>query len=223
MTIEEAHYNFKLQLNRLDSNNNRDLTVPEIDVLLNRAVGVFVKRIAEPREKALDGFEDTYRNLEDIRNLVVSGSLTKADSNTFELPSDMMFLIDQDIMAEVSNTSCNGSCIAVLRKHGDDFLTNVYKKSSIAWEILNLTLDATGLRTHQNNGDTVDSVTATYIKKPVFCHYASGYVGGTYTSLAGVVLTGEQDIDLGEHTHDEVINIAVTLAKAMLNHTANDK
>ena len=41
------HYDLKLKLNKLDSNQYRNLLVPEIDWVLNEAETIFIKSIAK--------------------------------------------------------------------------------------------------------------------------------------------------------------------------------
>jgi hypothetical protein len=51
MTIKEMHYDFKRKFNKVDSQKNRNILVPEIDLYLNEAEEIFVKLIAEPRKR----------------------------------------------------------------------------------------------------------------------------------------------------------------------------
>ena len=49
MTIEEQHYDFKMKLNKIDSQQYRNLIIPQIDWLLNEAQELFVKMVSNPR------------------------------------------------------------------------------------------------------------------------------------------------------------------------------
>ena len=49
MNAPEMHYDFKKKFNKIDSNNNRNLLVPEIDWTLNEAQDLYIKMVAEPR------------------------------------------------------------------------------------------------------------------------------------------------------------------------------
>ncbi len=57
MNIKEMHYDFKQKLNKIDSQQYRNLRVPEIDWKINEAYEVFVKSIAEPRVNNHLGFD----------------------------------------------------------------------------------------------------------------------------------------------------------------------
>ena len=48
MTIQEMHYDFKMKLNKIDSEQYRNLRIPEIDWKLNEALEIFIKINAEP-------------------------------------------------------------------------------------------------------------------------------------------------------------------------------
>ena len=72
MTISEMHYDFKKKLNKVDSEQNRNLLVPEIDWALNEAQELFIKMVAEPRQRSFLGFEKSQRTIDDIRTIVES-------------------------------------------------------------------------------------------------------------------------------------------------------
>jgi len=44
------HYDLKVKLNKVDSQQYRNLLIPEIDWALNEAQNIFIKNIAEPRK-----------------------------------------------------------------------------------------------------------------------------------------------------------------------------
>ena len=69
MSIKRMHYDVKVKLNKVDSQQFRGLLIPEIDWALNEALGIFIKRIAEPRkiQQPFDfGFEKNQRYIDDI-------------------------------------------------------------------------------------------------------------------------------------------------------------
>ena len=45
MNIREMHYDVKKKINKLDSQQNRNLLIPEIDWALNEAMSLFIKMI----------------------------------------------------------------------------------------------------------------------------------------------------------------------------------
>ena len=81
MNIKEMHYDFKMKFNKIDSQQFRNLKIPEIDWLLNKAVSLFVKNIAFPRKPSYTKFEQTQRTIDDIKALVKTQSLTIVSNN----------------------------------------------------------------------------------------------------------------------------------------------
>lgn len=97
MKIQDMHYDFKTRLNKLDSNQYRNLLIPEIDRKLNEAAYLFVKMIAEPRVVKGAGLEFNQRTTDDIRTIVVDSfslaTTTTDNINYFvTLPTDYLFI-----------------------------------------------------------------------------------------------------------------------------------
>ena len=51
-----------------------------------------------------------------------------------------------------------------------------------------------------------------YIKKLEYIHNAEDFRGGTYKLPSGVILTGSVNCELPEHTHREIVDLAVLIA-----------
>lgn len=136
MTIKDMHYDFKKKLNKVDSQQNKNLLIPEIDWALNEAVELFVKIIAQPRMKSYFGFELNQRSIDDIRTLVVNNQCLTVASNVVTLPSNYWHYIKGDV------TMSKGECQNVkakffLRQHDDDFENSPFDKSSFEWRNVN--------------------------------------------------------------------------------------
>lgn len=218
MTIKEMHYDFKTKLNKIDSSGNRNLTVPEIDHLLNLALELFVENIAFPRKSGLNikGFEKGTRNIEEIRPLVKTTSFTKS-GDYFLIPDSYWFYVKSEAICSKSNCS-NISITPTVRQHDDDFQNDVFNKSSFEWRELNITFDQNGIKPYINDF-SVDTLNVTFIEKHPYLHNAEDYTGGTYTKLDGTILTGTQDCLLIDSTHKYIVDIAVLIASQNLNST----
>ena len=81
MTTREMHYDFKQKFNKIDSQKNKGLLVPEIDWLLNEAAELFVKKVATPKFDNVLGFETSQRVTEDIKTIVVGGTWLPVTNN----------------------------------------------------------------------------------------------------------------------------------------------
>lgn len=212
MTIREMHYDFKKKFNKIDSQVNRNLLVPEIDWTLNEAEGIFVNLIAEPRLKNLLGFEKFQRTIDDIRSVVISDFPATVTNNIVALPSNYQYYV------RGYATLTKGACPQTkgrlyIKQHDDKFEESPFDRSSYEWREINGLFIDTGIKLFTDGTFTVNGVNLSYIRKRAYMHNAQDFPGGTYNSLAtGSPLTGSVNCELPEHTHREIVDIAVLLA-----------
>lgn len=216
MDIREMQYDFKQKLNKIDSQQYRNLRIPEIDWKLNEAVDVYIKNIAEPRKYTHLGFETSQRTIDDIRTLVVNNENITAspisDKEYFiSLPQNYMFYLSSE--SKISKESC-GTITAKtnLRQHDDRHETSTFDKSSFEWRETNIRFYEEGIKIFSDGTFTVEGLCLNYIKKHPYIHNAQDFGSGTYNLHSGASLTGSQDCILPEHTHREIVDIAVLIA-----------
>src|SRR5690606_16125603 len=174
--IKEMHYDFKQKLNKIDSQNQRNLLVPEIDWKLNEAQEIFVKIIAEPRLKNGYGFEINQRAIDDIRTLVVNQSLesgtcmlaVKSDDESFvvQLPEDYWFHVSSEAYATKDNCSLI-RLDTIVRQHDDRFKNNPFDNSSFEWREVNIRFFEDKIKIYTDKSFEVNYLCLDYIKKPV--------------------------------------------------------
>jgi hypothetical protein len=225
MTVQEMHYDFKMKLNKIDSEQYRNLRVPEIDWLLNEAQEFFIKSVAFPRVPNYLGFETSQRTIDDIRTIVVENKQLEKDlinsedrQKVFVLPTDYMFYISAKVT--VSKAQCGLKEVRLLiKQHDDKFEESPFDNSSFEWGDINATFDSKGLRVYSDGTFDVENVKLNYIKEPVYIHNASDFKPeGQYKSLkTGLNLTGRQNCELPNQTHREIVDIAVMLASSNLD------
>lgn len=225
MTVQEMHYDFKMKLNKIDSEQYRNLRVPEIDWLLNEAQEFFIKSVAFPRVPNYLGFETSQRTIDDIRTIVVENKQLEKDlinsedrQKVFVLPTDYMFYISAKVT--VSKTQCGLKEVRLLiKQHDDKFEESPFDNSSFEWGDINATFDSKGLRVYSDGTFDVENVKLNYIKEPAYIHNASDFKPeGQYKSLkTGLNLTGRQNCELPNQTHREIVDIAVMLASSNLD------
>lgn len=225
MNIREQHYDFKQKLNKVDSQKDRNLIIPEIDWKLNEATEVFVKMIAQPRLRSQLGFETTQRTIDDIRTIVVDQKpqdyivATAYDTTSFIVSPP----VDYWYLAKIKILATKGDCTDVLLydskevQHDDQSESSPFDKSSFEWRTSNYRFNKEGLRVFTDGSYTITKVGFEYIKRPVLVHNAQDYVNGTYNMLDGTVLTGFQNSDLPEGVHREIVDIAVMITAGDLN------
>lgn len=217
MNIKEMHYDFKQKLNKIDSQQYRNLRIPEIDWKLNESIELFVMLIAEPRLQNGFGFEINQRTIDDIRTVVVDdyaapvSPIAGSVDYLVTLPGDYLHFLSVQELEMTQNT-----CVAIaekvnLRQHDDDFQASPFDRSSFLWREANIRFYENGIKVFTSGEFTVTGFSFDYIRKPNIVHNAEDYVGGTYTDLAGNVLVGSQSCDLPANTHRQIVDLAVLI------------
>lgn len=232
MTVQEMHYDFKMKLNKIDSEQYRNLRVPEIDWLLNEAQEIFIKNVAFPRVPNHLGFETSQRTIDDIRSIVIENELLHKDLNSsdsdsvssfgkqkvFTLPDNYMFYISAKV--KVTKAQCGSKEVQLLiKQHDDKFEESPFDNSSFEWGDINATFDSKGLRIYSDGTFDIENVKLNYIKEPAYIHNAADFKpSGQYKSLrTGLNLIGRQNCELPNQTHREIVDIAVMLASSNLD------
>lgn len=230
MTIEEMHYDFKMKLNKLDSKQRRNFLIPEIDWLLNEAQELFIKSVAAPRGRdAAMGFERTQRSMDDVRVLVKEETVA-AGGNTVHgayaysaatLPKAYWYFVRGLVLAKRRGCDKTLTCTLRIRQHDDLNHMSPFDRSDVMWREVNGLFRGNELLLEKPMGeeDRVEypSVVLTYMRKPVYMHFAKGHgLGKHYMLPSGERLDGKRDCELPEHTHREIVDIAVMLAGSQI-------
>lgn len=224
MNISEMHYDFKKKLNKVDSQQNRNLLVPEIDWALNEAQELFIKWIAEPRQRSYMGFEKSQRSIDDIRTLVESDKVLLINNGVAPLPSDYLFFVKADVLMDKGN--CKGVKGRLhIRQHDDEFENSPFDKSNFEWRVVNGLFITEGVKVFDDGTFTNKQIIMSYIRKPKYIHNAAAFRNGTYQLPSGIelpqigdvgVVARTCDCELPEHTHREIVDIAVALVSGEL-------
>lgn len=216
MTVEDMHYDVKFKLNKVDSQQYRNLKVPEIDWVLNEACEIFIKSIAEPRSSQITGFEKNQRTIDDISSIVVNNYkpiLNRLDYDTFsaELPEDYMFYISADVIIE--RVGCKERVArAIVRQHDDRFESSSFDSSSFEWKEVSIRFYDGGIKLFTDGTFQIKEVRLNYIKRPAYIHNAKDFLPmKQYKLPSGVLLTNKQDCELPTNTHREIVDIAVLI------------
>jgi len=209
MTIEEMHYDFKKKFNKIDSQQSRNLLVPEIDWTLNEAQEIF-------KNKSYLEFEKNQEARDNIRTLVVSpktdpnASITIAE-NLASLPNDYDHFISARVL--ISKNLCKQvKAVFYLQQHDDESEESYFNKSSYIWRSVNGVFLENSIRLYDDGTFTNDKLELTYLRRASYMHNAANFKGGTYTLPSGVVLTGKINCELPLHTHRKVVDLAVLIA-----------
>jgi hypothetical protein len=223
MNIKEMHYDLKSKLNKLDSQQYRNLKVPEIDWKINEAIELFTKIVAEPKTATKFGFEISQRIIDDIRTLVVnSETLTKTtedeDTAVFTLPINYFAFASIDKMMIKSGTCEVAADKVFVRQHDDNFQASSFDRSNFLWREVNIRFFNEGIKVFTSNEFTVTSLKLNFIKQPTLVNNSESYVGGSYKTLAGVTLSTNVDCDLPSSVHREIVDLAVAIISGDLEN-----
>ena len=216
MTIKEMQYDIKFKLNKVDSQQYRNLRIPELDWVINEAYEIFVKSVAEPRTSNYLGFETSQRTIDDIRTIVINDKSiipTKLDNKTYvlSLPQDYMFYISANVVITKKNCS-DRIARAILRQHDDRFESSPFDNSSFEWKEVNIRFYEDGIKLFTDGTFEIKEVKLNYIRKHAYIHNAQDFLPtGTYRLPSGILLTGSQDCELPTQTHREIVDIAVLI------------
>lgn len=231
MTIEEMHYDFKKKFNKIDSQQNRNLRVPEVDWTLNEALKLFVKMIAQPRVSQHLGFEVSQRSIDDIRELVVDPidrdnigfdiynyptTFTVKD-NQITLPKEYWFFLKGYV--EMKKGNCIKEGQLYIRRHEEEFEESPLDRSSFEWREVNGVFYRDRIKVFNDGTFKNTRVFLSYVRRPKYMHFAEGHSPQGYKLPSGVSLVGRSDCELSEQTHSEIVDIAVLLASAETQST----
>ena len=221
MDIRGMHYDINFKLNKVDSQQYKNLKVPEKDWALNEAKDIFIKSIAEPRIPNHLGFEMNQRTIDDIRTIVVNGKELIPTINDTEyqvaLPSDYMFYLSAE--AIISRKGCKDKKIRLTPIQHDDLAEeDSFYQSSFEWGDVNMRFFSGGIKVFTDGTFTVKKVLLNYIREHAYMHNAQDFLPtGSYKLPSGVLLTGRQDCELPKHTHGEIVDIAVLILSGNLD------
>lgn len=229
MDIRGMHYDFKQKLNKLDSQQYRNLRVPEIDWKLNEALEVFIKNIAQPRTSKHLGFETNQRSIDDIRTIVINNYkldkpkiALKLDEDLY--PREIEYALPEDYMFYISSRAILGKsickdrvAIVKVQQHDDTHEESEFDKSSFTWKHVNIRFTSEGIKAFTDGTFEIKELIINYIKKPKYIHNAQDFLPTkTYKLPNGELLSGQQDCELPNHTHREIVDIAVMITSGDL-------
>lgn len=230
MQIELAHWTFKKKLDKVASNEYRDFTRAEVDSFLNEAINIFVETHFSGNNFKQLSVEQDQQTIDKLSNLVVPSPikqpmLTPSSSNTdfgiyeFKL-SDLAYTYRHFLRAKVKVTDCSDLFRTKVATHGDlnHFLTSSVWKPSTKWKRAILTFgessanNAPSIFVHTNGDFTVEGLYLDYLRAP-----AEVSIGG-YNDINGDPKS-KVEIDLPDEYHEQIIDIAVKLAAAVIENT----
>lgn len=217
VTIEEMHYDFRFKADKVDTLANQDFSPAEIDWLLNEAQDRLLKSKYGLTNTYRAPFENIQKRIDDLSTLVVKyprqPDITPVRQNDIyeiklsTLEEDYLFMIrarayvqdcDWANLKPVEHDDLNEILIDPFNKPSTETLPITYGKSS----------DEEGSSIYIYPGSLiVTSVRLEYLKQPAKMSL------GTYVYLDGITYP-RTNCELPEHVRSELVDLAVSLAKA---------
>lgn len=236
MTVQELHYDFKLKLDKVDSQQKRNLKDWEVDWFLNDAIQVFLNQVVGGNNIRLTGFEQEQRRIDDVRTLVIKSPsslqpglpLITINTSLYELPLSSLGIVNNvklydyyqliRLRIDISKPGCANKNIGVTQVQHDDLdeaYLSPFSQPSFEWgDVLTVFGASTngsdeGSIFFYTNNFNVISAYPEYIKRP------NRISIGSYINIDGTPGTVVQ-CDLPETTHPRITDLAVDIATGVI-------
>lgn len=213
------HYDFKKKLNKVDSQQNRNFLIPEIDWILNEALDIFIRNSAFPKVRNSQGLEKNTRLTDDLRTIVRRNMEVKVDNNIVYLPHDYAYFISGRVVMG------KGKCKEVIgrlkiQQNDDEFEEDPFTKSSFEWRVVNAVFSEKGIELHTDGTFTNERLFLTYIRQHPWMNFSSGFANGEYTLPSGKRVKQDCNCLLPKHTHSTIVDIAVAIVTGEIQSQA---
>lgn len=215
------HIDFRVKFNKVNSNKNKVFLTQEIDLFLNDQMGKFIEtRTAPDGNYKGEGFEESQKRLDDIRTVIKEGttdhndvdwsSKTHLTLGTFKfgkrvnLPTDYLKLVSD---WSDTYTACTNNYMAPNRLFSNNrkvqlALKDPFHKTHYESPVSQITNNE--LRVYEDNF-TISNIHISYVYK--------------YPAI----VYGVSNCVLPDHTHREIVDMAVGKVKAVLDDGSYEK
>lgn len=234
MTLQEIHYDFKVKIDKVDSLSKKNFLPNEIDWIVNEAIKIFVKQRYGQNNSKQTGFESIQKRTDDLRTLQIKSPTAlqpgvvpvqhQGDVYEFRI-SDFSFpyLFLTRLTAKAKKNNCE-KVIQVRQTQHDDLSTALkdeFFKPDFMWGEA-LAVEARTDETQDKKGSIyiytddfeILEIYPEYLKEP------NRVWIGTYKTKDGLNQVGDPvvECDLPEHTHNEIVDLAVAECSRIIEH-----
>lgn len=204
MNIAQAHQEFKFRLDKLDALNYPSFLPEEIDLVLNNAQERFIKQRYGVNNTKRQSFEETQKRTEDLKNVTINAVLTplayapdNIDLNArfLTLPTNHWFTVQE--RCNITCTICGSpvtQLVEVIPTSHSEFSKVIKDPFKQPTENKVLRLMEAG-RVELISSCTIVDYRMRYVKQPT-----------------PVSITTNTTFELSEHTHSEIVDLAVSIA-----------
>jgi hypothetical protein len=226
MLIDEMHFEFKKELNRIDSNDFPDFNPAEVDSYLNAGINSWqIKKYGEGKK---EGFETNQEKIAELSNLHILSpneqpalTPTSIGNNRYEIKLEegtilYEYYVITKVDVDITEGSCSKTNIRTRFVQTDDVL-NFYTKPSFKWKRVPIEYgkssdgtDNTSLYFLTDGVFSIDDAYISYLKKPArVCLGNYKHIDDTSSSTT----TTQTNCDIDSDFHHEIVRQAVLLAQ----------
>lgn len=228
MTIKEWHYDFMLKLDKVASNQKKNFNVAERDWFLNEAQDLFKKQRLFANNSKQTGFEEGQKRIDDLSTIHIKYpdqlpvTLIKHPDmdgiKVYELPLNTLkynydYFIKGHLDLKANNCINRAKLYAIQNEDFEDAISSPYQLSEER-VLINF-----------GKSSTLDGVSSIYIyslypieNDKIYIEYIKQHRKinyGGYVYIDGITYP-ETNSEFPEHTHKEIVDIAVQLAAGII-------
>lgn len=173
MSVKRMHYLFKQKLNKVDSSQNVNFRIPEIDVMLREAELMFIRqRILKSTHRSQGSLDFNNELSDDMISIIKTATITEMTDGAIDLPEDYLYYIASEVSAvkDGSTQTLRGLFKPLVEEKTS------FNNSSFEWGEVNLALK-NGKIEFDAPDFSVSEIKLTYVKKPLALHDAEDYSG----------------------------------------------
>ena len=220
MTVAEMHIQFKVGLDKTDSLNYPNFEPEEIDLWLNKAQEKFIKTRYSHDVKR-ETFEETQKRTDDLREVVQEVSLTPAGVQDPIKPNGVLFTLPDGTFGgfPIYWFAVNEECRIKWQNCQNETVYRRKRVKPIQHDDYNKIIGDPFNKPDKNkivrlmHGGSAELIgDGTYI--------ITGYLLRYIKRPEQINLANNDDCELADHTHDEIVTLAVGMA---LENTANPR
>ena len=217
------HLDFKMKVDKIDSQQFVGLNIPQIDWLLNEAQEIFIKTRLGLNNIYQKGFEESQKRIEDLRPLVVKNNaiaLNTLDSISYtaDLPSNYLYYLRATVKGK--KDKCEDDLKVIIQQHDDlnNVLTSSFYSPSFEWREVPAVFADKKIVVYRKADFELSTLYLEYLKKPTRIQYPTGFENGEYELPDGSIVNIDQDSDFSENMFAarEIVDIAVALTTGNL-------
>lgn len=182
MNVDDMHIDFKRKLNKIDSEKYRNFRPQEIDLYLNEAQEILIK-------KKLSDFETSQKLIDDLRILLVKSeddpkqpllpnnivdntyifTLTDLGLSGNFIPNYYKYLYHMRSTVKASKNNCGQATLKTIITQTDDLtetLNSKFYSPSYEWGEIPIVFSDDNIYAYSDGTFTIDSLSIDYLKRP---------------------------------------------------------